>query len=87
MQDYQIYPQSDVEKSIKNQKLQKEFELPRNLKEAETEKCNFCKDINLKWYRFVSPPKTWQMKCGRDCWLLICPECKRQYNQRIIMLN
>lgn len=86
MNDY-IYPPSDVEDCINNKKLQNEIRLPDNLRISEDKECSNCKGVKLKWYRFVSPKETWQMLCGRDCWLLVCPKCKKQYQEDIRIMN
>lgn len=86
MNDY-IYPPSDVEDCVNNKKLQNEIELPEELKVNESNQCENCKGANLKWYRFVSPKETWQMLCGRDAWLLMCPKCKKQYQEDIRIMN
>lgn len=86
MNDY-IYPPSDVEDCINNKKLQNEIKLPDNLRMSEDEACPNCKNVKLKWYRFVSPKETWQMLCGRDSWLLVCPNCKKQNREEIRIMN
>lgn len=86
MADY-IYPPKDVEACLTNDKLQKELEVPDELRHMESDRCVDCKDVKLKWYRFISPKETWEMLCGRDSWLLICSNCKRQYKEDIRIMN
>ncbi len=83
----QPYPEDDVIASMKNSKLQKEVKKPSLLQYHHPTSCSECKGKNFEWIRFVSPDYTWKALCGRDCWLLICKDCKKQYQQIIRILN
>lgn len=83
----QPFPKDDVVASMNDSKLQKEIKKPSLLQYHHPINCSECKGNNFEWIRFVSPDYTWKALCGRDCWLLICKDCKKQYEQIIRILN
>lgn len=53
------------------------------------EPCPTCqkefKDMEILY--FVSPPYTWKSMCGREGWMVICPDCKEVRNFELSVMN
>lgn len=81
------YPAEDVASSMADKEMQSRDRLSSMFKYHHPEECSECGSKYFKWIRFISPKESWEMQCGRDAWLLICEDCKKQYEQVINLMS
>lgn len=75
------YPREDVDASKSDKKLQKEHPVSEAKDYiAESPPCPKCgkSSKDLEWFYFSSPEETWEMLCGTEGWMGICPDCNIQ---------
>lgn len=76
----------NIKKSPNTGETEKEF---RKRFQGQINPCPKCgKSFDkMEVFYFESPPKTWEMLCGRAGWIVICIDCKKQIRFELEVMN
>jgi hypothetical protein len=73
---------AEIQASRGNEELQKEHDIgkAKALWGKAAKPCSQCSQDgeNLSWVYYSSAPWTWEKRCGREGWIVVCDQCEKQ---------